>query len=84
MVILKKIRSIFSRQEKTVRQISIETGIPKSTVHHHKGKISNRVEKSGTDFWETEAGMNFIIRWVVGLYVYSKIRKWSGSLTGIF
>ena len=62
MSLLKKIRKIFTLQTKTVRQISAETGIPKSTVQYHKGKISNRLAASGTDFWETEAGMNFIIR----------------------
>jgi len=79
MAILKKIRSIFSRRKKTVRQISLETGIPKSTVHYHKGKLSNRVEKSGTDFWETEAGMNFIIRLVIGTVYMFALKSGNGA-----
>lgn len=79
MSLLKKIRRIFSRQEKTVRQISIETNIPKSTVQYHKGKISNRVKASGTDFWETEEGMNFIIRLVIGTVYMFALKSGNGA-----
>lgn len=79
MSLLNKIRNIFTRQSKTVRQISAETGIPKSTVQYHKGKISKRITGSGTDFWETEAGMNFIIRLVVGTIYMFALKSGNGS-----
>ena len=79
MSLLKKIRNIFTLQSKTVRQISAETGIPKSTVQYHKGKISNRVAGSGTDFWETEAGMNFIIRLVIGTVYMFALKSGNGA-----
>ncbi len=72
MKIADKIRSIFVRKEKPVRTISRETGIPKSTVHYHKGKLQERVQASGTAFWETEEGMHFIIRLVIGtIYIFA-------------
>jgi len=79
MNLVKKIQNIFKRQEDTVRQISLETGIPKSTVQYHKGKLSNRVAASGTDFWETEAGMNFIIRLVVGTVYMFALKSGNGA-----
>ena len=79
MSILKKIRNIFTLRTNTVRQISAELGIPKSTVQYHKGKITNRIAESGTDFWETEAGMNFIIRLVVGTVYMFALKSGNGS-----
>lgn len=79
MSILKKIRNIFTLQAKTVREISAETGIPKSTVQYHKKKISNRIAGSGIDFWETEAGMNFIIRLVVGTVYMFALKSGNGA-----
>ena len=79
MSILKKIGSIFKRREKTVRQISLETGIPKSTVQYHKGAIANRVAESGTDFWETQAGMDFIIRLVIATVYMFALKSGNGA-----
>lgn len=79
MKILEKIRSIFVRKEKTVRQISEETGIPKSTVHYHRGKIRNRIGGSGIDFWETESGMNFIVRLVIGTIYMFALKSGNGA-----
>ena len=79
MSLLKKIRNIFTLQGKTVRSISVETGIPKSTVQYHKEKMSNRIGESGTDFWETEAGMNFIIRLVVGTIYMFALKSGNGA-----
>jgi hypothetical protein len=39
------------RKGNPVRKISKETRIPKSTVHYHKHKISERISTDGTDFW---------------------------------
>ena len=79
MSLIKKIRNIFFRKEKTVRQISEETGIPKSTVHYHKNKIDKRISDSKFDFWETEAGMDFIIRLVVGTIYMFAIKSGNGA-----
>jgi hypothetical protein len=66
MNIVDKLRSIFKHKEKTVHAIAENTGIPKSTVHYHKKRISERVRQNDTDFWETERGRTFIIRLVIG------------------
>jgi len=79
MTILKKIAGIFSLKEKGVRQISAATGIPKSTVHYHKQKMSQRIELSGVEFWETEAGMNFIIRLVISAIYMFALKSGNGA-----
>jgi hypothetical protein len=79
MRILKKIQTIFRGREKPIRQISEETGIPKSTVHYHKQKISQRIGASGVDFWETEKGMNFIIRLVIGAIYMFALKSGNGA-----
>lgn len=77
--ILEKIQNIFVRKEKPVRLISKETGIPKSTVQYHKEKINSRIEGSGVDFWETEEGMNFIIRLVIGTIYMFALKSGNGA-----
>jgi hypothetical protein len=79
MKIIDKIYSVFVRKEKTVRNISEETGIPKSTVHYHKHKISERISSSETDFWETERGRTFIIRLVIGTIYMFAIKSGGGA-----
>ena len=79
MKILKKIHSIFVRKEKTVRKISEETGIPKSTVHYHKRKTGERISSSKTDFWETEEGRKFIVRLVIGTIYMFALKSGGGA-----
>ncbi len=79
MTLGKKIRSIFNLKNKPARAISAETGIPKSTAHYHKQKINRRIQESGTDFWETEEGMDFIIRLVVGTIYMFAIKAGNGG-----
>lgn len=79
MKIVDKIYSIFRRKEKTVRKISEETGIPKSTVHYHKSKISERISSSKTDFWETEEGRLFIVRLVIGTIYMFALKSGGGA-----
>ena len=48
-------------------------------MNYHKVKITERLEESGTDFWETEAGMNFIIRLVVGTVYMFALKSGNGA-----
>jgi hypothetical protein len=86
MNILGKVQSLFIRKEKTVRQISKETGIPKSTILYHKGKIVDRIGSSEIDFWETKTRINFIIRLVIGtIYMFTlKSRNEAARLREFF
>ncbi len=86
MKILQKISSIFQRMEDSVRSISRKIGVPKSTVHFHKQKISERISDQGTDFWESDLGRQHIIRLVIGsIYVFSiKGGKGAGLLNEFF
>ena len=42
-------------------------------------KISQRVVSSGTDFWETAEGMNFIIRLVIGTIYMFALKSGNGA-----
>ena len=59
-----KIALIFQKKDKTVRKIEEETGIPKSTAHHHKHQIIKRNQFEESLFWETQAGLGFLRRLV--------------------
>ena len=48
-------------------------------VHYHKHKIDKRSSDSKVDFWETEAGMNFIIRLVIGTVYMFAIKSGNGA-----
>lgn len=81
-----KVLSIFQRKEKPVRTIAAETGIPRSTVHYHRGQINQRITASDTDFWETEQGRAVIIRLVIAtIYVFAlKSGNGAGRLNEFF
>jgi len=51
--------------EETVRETSKQLGIPKSTVHHHRQRTKKRQQFSESEFWDSEAGQNFIKRLIV-------------------
>ena len=65
-----KIALIFQKKDKTVRKIEEETGIPKSTAHHHKHQIIKRNQFEESLFWETQAGLGFLRR-LVAAAVYT-------------
>jgi len=72
MKLREKIVSIFSKRRDTVRKIEQATGIPKSTVHHHKKQIEKRDQYDESSFWETETGYNFLKRLVIStIYTFS-------------
>lgn len=75
-----KIRSIFSRKGQSVRSISSETNIPKSTVHYHQQKTDSRIMESGTDFWESEIGRTHIVRLVIGTIYMFSIKAGNGAV----
>lgn len=79
MNLKKKIRAIFEQKEKTVRTAANETNIPKSTVYYHKQAINRRIEKVGTDFWESDAGYQFLIRLVVSTIFTFGIKSGNGA-----
>ncbi len=82
----KKILSIFNLGKKTVREISAETNIPKSTVHYHKQKLKERTSDAKTDFWESESGRNLVIRLVIAtIYMFAlKSGNGAGNLNEFF
>jgi len=79
MKLREKIISIFTRQKQPVRTIEQETGIPKSTAHHHKQKIEMRNQFDESTFWETEAGYNFLKRIVIATIYTFGIKGGSGA-----
>lgn len=74
-----KIFSVFSRKKYSVRKIAEQTNIPKSTVSYHKQGIDKRIETSGTDYWETQSGNEFIIRLVVAVIFIFCIKSGNGA-----
>lgn len=74
-----KILSIFHRRDKSIRDISKETGVPKSTVHYHKQKMNERIADAGTDFWETNEGRDFIVGLVIGTIYMFAIKAGNGG-----
>lgn len=51
--------------EETIRETSKQLGVPKSTVHHHRQRTKKRQQFSESEFWDSEAGQNFIKRLIV-------------------
>lgn len=51
--------------KETVRETSKQLGIPKSTVHHHRQRTKKRQQFPESEFWDSEAGQNFIKRLIV-------------------
>lgn len=67
-----KIISIFAQREKSIRKISAELNIPKSTVHYNSQQTRNRQAQAGTSFWDSEEGYTFMIRLVVSsIYTFA-------------
>ncbi|NEO74504.1 MAG: hypothetical protein F6K52_34875 [Moorea sp. SIO3H5] len=54
-----------SHPEESVRESANQLGIPKSTVHYHRTRTQKRRQNQETEFWDTEAGQNFIKRLIV-------------------
>jgi len=54
-----------SHPEESVRETAKNLGIPKSTVHHHRQRTKKRQQFSESEFWDSEAGQNFIKRLIV-------------------
>ncbi len=81
-----KILSIFYRKKNSVRDISQEIGVPKSTVHYHKQKMNKRITDQGTDFWESDHGRQHIIRLVIGtIYMFAiKVGAGAGHINEFF
>ncbi len=72
MNIRKKITSIFQRRDKSLRKISEEIKIPRSTVHHNLQQMQKRQSQAGTDFWDTDFGYNFLIRLIISsIYTFA-------------
>jgi len=79
MKIGQKILSIFRRKEHSVRSISQEIDIPKSTVHYHKQKMEERITAQGTAFWESDNGRQHILRLVIGTIYMFAIKAGNGA-----
>jgi hypothetical protein len=66
--IWRKIGDYLSKHEgATLKEVSLETGTPLSTVAHHKTRIAKRTAASGTDQWETAWGQNFLKRMIISV-----------------
>ncbi len=79
MTLKEKILAIFGQKGKTIRAAANETNIPKSTVHYHKQALDRRIEESGTDFWESEAGRQFLDRLVASSIFIFGIKSGNGA-----
>lgn len=51
--------------EESVRKAGKNLGVPKSTIHHHRHRTKKRQQFSESEFWDSEAGQNFIKRLMV-------------------
>ncbi len=56
-----------SGEKKSVRKVSKELGVPKSTIHHEQKKQLARNQYAESEFWETEAGQSFLKRLIVSV-----------------
>ena len=81
MNIRKKITSIFQKKDKSLREISAEIDIPKSTISHNFHQIKKRQLEAGTDFWDTDFGYNFLIRLVISTVYIFAVRSGFGAGT---
>ena len=54
--------ALFKKSDQSIRGISKETEIPKSSVHRHRVGYKKRVESVGHDFFETAIGYAFLQR----------------------
>jgi len=79
MHLREKILAIFNRKEKSIREITKQTNISKSSVHRHKQQIAKRIDDIGTDFWETEHGYKFTVRLVVAVIFVFCIKSGNGA-----
>jgi hypothetical protein len=79
MTLKEKTLAIFRQKGKTIREAANETSIPKSTVHYHKQTIDKRIKEVGTDFWESNAGSQFLIRLVVSTIFIFGIKSGNGA-----
>lgn len=79
MNIREKILSIFKRKDKSVRKISEETSVPKSTVQYNLTQMKVRQKGSGTEFWDTEEGYEYSIRLVVAIIYFFGVKGGFGA-----
>jgi len=56
-----------SDSKASVREVAKALEMPKSTVHYQQQKQILRNQHAESEFWETEAGQNFIKRLIVGV-----------------
>jgi len=68
-----------SNPTQSVRQTSKELGVPKSTVFHHQKRLAQRRLHPESEFWESEAGQNFLKRLLVGAIYTFCIKGGIGS-----
>ena len=54
-------------REESLREAGEALGVPKSTIHHHDQRREKRLEKSGTDHWETAWGQWFLKRMIISV-----------------
>ena len=62
-----------------MREASVATGVPLSTVAYHKKRIKKRIESSGTDQWETAWGQDFLKRMIISVIYTFGIKGGMGS-----
>jgi hypothetical protein len=79
MNIREKILSIFKRKDKSVREISKEISLPKSTVHYNLTQTKVRQQKSGSEFWDTEEGYRWSIKVVVSTIYFFGVKGGFGA-----
>ena len=65
----------------SVRQVAVQTGLSKSSVHRLGQAIARRDRHPASWLWETEAGRRWRIRWVVAVLDVFGLKRGVGAET---
>jgi len=71
----------YRRSNKTasLKTVSQEIGVPKSTIHHHEKRQKKRAAESGTEHWDTAWGQNFLKRMIISVIYTFGIKGGAGA-----
>jgi hypothetical protein len=75
MRLRKKLLPIFKRKDKSIRKISKEINVPKSTIDHNLMQIKWRQQESGSEFWDKEKGYKYLFILCQENYFKPKLRS---------
>ena len=55
-----------SNPDQSYRASAAELGVAKSTIHDHDKRLASRAQHPGSEFWNSQAGQDFLKRLIVG------------------